>query len=183
MSPTRRISLEFERRLLEHPRAYHLRRMRMAVWLYLALLTRLSPGARSLTIQFLEIAQEMGLPEGTVRSWLGHLRRLHYLEVDRQNGSAHVTVTRLGLPEPPPAPKAKFFTVRKLERALGEANNAAQLEEGVKYPDDVIKRALAGALAVPDAGIRKSRTALFIFLLKKYANPDDHHEQTNDSGA
>lgn len=174
MTTTRRISLEFERRLLEHPRAYHLRRMRMAIWLYLALLIRLPRGDKALTIDYMSIAQDMGIPEGTVRSWLGHLRRLQYVRVERLNGSARVTVSRLGLPEPPPAPRPKFFTVRKLERALGETGNAEQLESAVKYPDEVIKRALAGTLAVPEAGIRKSRTALFQYLLKKYAQ--EHQE-------
>ncbi len=183
MTVTRRIELQFERRLLEHPAAYHLRRMRMALWLYLVLLTRLLRGQDRLEIEPMQVALDMGLPEGTVRSWLGHLRRMQYLHVERLNGSARVTITRLGLPEPPPAPKPKFFTVRKLEQALGEQNNTAQLAEAIRYPDDVIKRALAGALAVPESGIRKSRTALFIFLLKKYANPQDGTEQDNDPRA
>lgn len=188
MTQTRRISLEFERRLLEHPRAYHLRRMRMAIWLYLDLLVRLPRGDKALTIDYLSMAQDLGVPEGTVRTWLGHLRGMQYVRVERLNGSARVTVSRLGLPEPPPAPKPKFFTVRKLERALGEIGNAEQLETAVKCPDEVIRRALAGALAVPEAGIRKSRTALFVYLLKKYAQeqqegPDtDPIQVTTDSG-
>ena len=34
------ITLTLDRRILEHPRAYHLRRMRGALWLYLDLLAR-----------------------------------------------------------------------------------------------------------------------------------------------
>jgi len=167
----KRITLEFERRLLEHPAAYHLRRMRLALWLYLDLLTRLPAGQDTLAIDPQQVAMDMGLPEGTVRSWLGHLRRMKYLDLERRNGTIYARVGRLGLPEPPSAPRPRFFTVRKLERALGETDNAKQLEEAMKYPDDVIKRALAGALAVPEANIRKSRTALFIYLLKRYDPP------------
>jgi|CXWL01.1.fsa_nt_gi hypothetical protein len=167
----KRINLEFERRLLEHPAAYHFRRMRLSFWLYLDLLTRLPAGQDTLAVDPQQVAMEMGLPEGTVLSWLGHLRRMKYLDLERRNGTIHVRIGRLGLPEPPPAPKPKFFTVRKLERALGERDNGPQLEEAVKYPDDIIKRALAGALAVPEANIRKSRTALFIYLLKRYDEP------------
>jgi hypothetical protein len=167
----KRISLEFERRLLEHPAAYHYRRMRLAVWLYLDLLTRLPAGEDTLAFDPQQVAMDMGLPEGTIRSWLGHLRRMQYVRLERRDGSLQVKIGRLGLPEPPPAPKPKFFTVRKLERALGERDTEKKLEEAVKYPDDVIKRALAGALAVPEANIRKSRTALFIYLLKRYDEP------------
>lgn len=169
MTTTRRVRLEFERRLLEHPAAYHLRRMRLALWLYLDLLARLPAGQDALELDPTEVATDMGLPEGTVRSWLGHLRRLHYLDLQRLNGKVRVKVTRLGLPEPPPAPRPRFFTLGKLARALGEQGNEQQLQEALKFPDDAVKRALAGALAVPEAQIRKSRTALFLYLLKRYA--------------
>jgi len=171
MTITRRIQLEFERRLLEHPAAYHLRRMRLALWLYLDLLTRLPAGKDTLAVDPQQVAMDMGLPEGTVRSWLGHLRRMKYLDLERRDGTIHVRIGRLGLPEPPPAPKPRFFTVRKLERALGETDNAKQLEEALQYSDNVVKRSLAGALAVPETNIRKSRTALFLYLLKRYGPP------------
>lgn len=171
MTTTRRISLQFERRLLEHPAAYHLRRMRLALWLYLDLLTRLTPGQDTLEVAPLDVALDMGLPEGTVRSWLGHLRRMQYLRVEPLNGKVHIRVSRLGLPEPPPAPKPRFFTLAKLERAIGETGNEAQLQEALKHPDHIIKRALAGALAPPEAEIRKSRTALFLYLINRYDPP------------
>ena len=37
------------------------------------------------------------------------------------------------------------------------------------HSDEQIKRALAGTLAVPETQIRRSRTALFIYLLKRHA--------------
>jgi DNA-binding transcriptional ArsR family regulator len=174
MTPlTAHIQLEFERRLLEHPAAYHLRRMRMALWLYLELVSRIPAGEDTVAVDPAEIAPTMGLVEGTVRSWLGHLRRMHYVDIRRQGGTALVRIGRLGLPDVRPvAPAAddRFFTVARIERALGERGNAGDLEAALKFPDPVIRRALATTLAVPDRRIRKSRTALFTYLLKRYAN-------------
>ena len=44
MSSPQTITLSLDRRILEHPRAYHLRRMRAGIWLYLDLLARLPAG-------------------------------------------------------------------------------------------------------------------------------------------
>lgn len=169
MTTSHRIRLEFERRLLEHPAAYHLRRMRISLWLYLDLLTRLPAGQDTLELDPREVATDMGLPEGTVRSWLGHLRRMQYLEVRRLNGKVRVRIGRLGLPEPPAEPKPRFFTVGKLARALGEPGNERELEHALAYGDLIIRQALAATLAVPERRIRKSRTALFLYLLKQHA--------------
>jgi hypothetical protein len=169
MAGPRHRTLQFERRLLEHPRAYHHRRMRLALWLYFVILARLPPGQDTVEVEPVQVSYDMGLPEGTVRSWLGHLRRLHYLKTERLNGSLRVRVTRLGLPEPAPKPVPKFFTKAKLVRALGEADDGKLLDEVLKHPDEVIRRALAGTLAVPAEQIRKSRTALFNYLVKRYA--------------
>jgi hypothetical protein len=117
----------------------------------------------------------MGPPDRTVRSWLGHLRKAGYLDAVRLNGSVRVTLGRVEIQEPvaPPAQPTRFFTVPKLQRALGEPGNDEALQAALSlYPDAVVKRALAGTLAVPETQIRRSRTALFIYLLKRHA----HHE-------
>jgi hypothetical protein len=173
------LTITLDRRLLEHPEALHLRRMRGAIWLYLALLARLPRGADSLEVAPSDLARTMGLPEGTVRSWLGHLRKHHYAEILRLNGSVRVRVKHVPAGDrpsqtPAPAP-TRFFTVPKLEAALGETGNRDVLEGALAaHPDPVIRRALAGALAVRASEIRRSRTALFIYLLKRHAqnHPD-----------
>ena len=145
--------------------------MRAAVWLYLVLLTRLPPGSDAVDVDPAEIARTMGLPEGTIRSWLGHLRTLRYVETRRLNGSVRVRLKRESAPPPPetPAP-TRFFTIAKLESALGETGHRELLESALAaYPDPAVKRALAGALAVPAGEIRRSRTALFLYLLKRHA--------------
>jgi DNA-binding transcriptional ArsR family regulator len=165
------LSLTLDRRLLRHPRAYHLRRMRMGVWLYLDLLARLSSGAGSIEIEPAAVGEEMGLPEATVRSWLGHLKKAGYVEAMRLNGKIRVSVRKGFVPEAPAAPKTRFFTVAKIERALGDKLNTAAFEAALKlHSDEVIRKALAGALAPPEDQIRRSRTALFLYLLRRHAN-------------
>jgi len=163
------ITLTLDRRLLEHPRACHLRRMRAAIWLYLDLLAR---GAGTIEIEPAAVGGAMGLPEGTVRSWLGHLRKGGYLEAKRLNGKVRVAIENRA----PAAPAVKtpkpdhFFTVAKIMRALGERVDPDAVEEALDHHnDDAIRRALAGALAVPTEKIRRSRTALFLYLLKRNA--------------
>ena len=173
MSSSEPITLSLDRRILEHPRAYHLRRMRAGLWLYLDLLARLPADAETFEVEPAAIGRDMGLPEGTIRSWLGHLRKVGYVEAVRLNGKSRVTIKRAAAPEPPvesPAIPNRFFTVPKLQRALGEAGSDEALQAALSlYPDAVVKRALAGTLAVPETQIRRSRTALFIYLLKRHA--------------
>jgi hypothetical protein len=170
------LTIQLERRLLRHPRAYHLRRMRLCVWLYLDLLARLPVGSETIEVEPAVIGEEMGLPEPTVRSWLGHLRKAGYVSADRLNGKVRVTIKKGFVPEAPVTPKERFFTVAKLQRMLKDKLNVEAFEAALKlYPDSVIRRALAGALAPPDEQIHRSRTALFLYLIKKYA----HHRQEN----
>lgn len=169
------ITLTLDRRILEHPRAYHLRRMRAGVWLYLDLLARLSAGAATIEVEPAAIGKDMGLPEATIRSWLGHLRRAGYVEAVRLNGAVRVTLRDVDPPKTPSPPitaePKRFFSVAKLERALGEGSDSIALSNALDRHDDVhIRTALAGALAVPEIQIRRSRTALFIYLLKHHAN-------------
>jgi hypothetical protein len=176
MSSPQPITLTLDRRILEHPRAYHLRRMRAGLWLYLDLLARLPAGAETFEVEPAAIGREMGLPEGTIRSWLGHLRKASYLEAVRLNGKVRVTLKHV--PEPmaatsEPAAPTRFFTVRKLQDALGERGNDEALEAALEANlDAAIQRALAATLAVPETRIRRSRTALFLYLLKRHSHEE-----------
>lgn len=175
MSSTQPITLSLDRRILEHPRAYHLRRMRAGIWLYLDLLARLPAGTDTFEVEPAAVGQDMGLPEGTIRSWLGHLRKAGYLDAVRLNGAVRITLRRQAAGEPTveATKPERFFTVPKLQRALGESGNADALQAALNLcSDDVVKRALAGTLAVPETQIRRSRTALFIYLLKRHAHQD-----------
>src|SRR5882724_9612245 len=98
MSSPQPTTLQLDRRILEHPRAYHLRRMRAGIWLYLYLLARLPAESESFEVEPAAIGRDMGLPEGTVRSWLGHLRKSGYLDAVRLNGKTRVTIKRARAP-------------------------------------------------------------------------------------
>ena len=107
MSTSHPITLTLDRRLLRHPRAYHLRRMRLGIWLYLDLLARLPAGAETLEIDPAAIGAEMGLPEATIRSWLGHLRQARYVDAHRLNGHVRVTIRTVHLPTAPVHPRRR----------------------------------------------------------------------------
>jgi hypothetical protein len=170
MTPSPTVTLALDRRLLRHPRAYHLRRMRLGLWLYLDLLARLPAGAEAIDVDPVTVAAELGLSEGTVRSWLGHLRKAGYLRLERLNGTLRVSIRKGFVPEPPAAPATaaqRFFTVARLPRALGDPVTREPFEAVLRvHPDAAIRAALAGALAPPEEHIRRSRTALFLYLLK-----------------
>lgn len=171
MSLTDSLTFTIERRLLRHPRAVHLRRMRLSLWLYLDLLARLPNESDTIDVDPGLIGVEMGLSEGTVRSWLGHLRKAGYVDAERLNGKVRVRIKKGFVQEPPVAPTERVFTVRKLQRALGDKLNVEAFEAALKlYPDEAIRKALAGALAPPEDQIRRSRTALFLYLLKRYTH-------------
>jgi hypothetical protein len=146
--------------------------MRAGLWLYLDLMARLPAGAETFEVEPAAIGRDMGLPEGTIRSWLGHLRKAGYLGAVRINGAVRVTMKRAVAPEPPaePAKSTRFFTVARIQRALGEPANDEAIQSALDaHSDEVVKRALAGTLAVPETEIRRSRLALFIYLLKRHA--------------
>src|SRR5258705_7768250 len=131
MSSPQPITLSLDRRILEHPRAYHLRRLRAGIWLYLDLLVRLPAGTDTFEIEPAAIGRDMGLPEGTIRSWLGHLRKAGYIDAVRLNGKVRATMKRAAAPEPPAQPPAapiRLFTVPKIQRALGEQGNDESLQ-------------------------------------------------------
>lgn len=177
MSNPQPITLTLDRRLFENPAALHIGRMRAAVWLYLDLLARLPPGNDTIEVEPVKLSEAMGLPEGTIRSWLGHLRKARYIEATRLNGSVRVRIRHSFVPGPPPGHSSppRFFTVGKLARALGESGYDRALEDALSaHPDQLIQRALAGALAVPAGEIRRSRTALFLYLLKHHAQQPDN---------
>ena len=164
------ITITLDRHLLEHPRAYHLRRMRQGIWLYLDLLARLAGRPGTLEVEPAAVGRDMGLPEGTIRSWLGHLRQGGYTRVRRLNGAIEVTVLGAETPARKPEATIKVRSAEDLTRALGEPGNPIAFQAALNlYPKRIIERSLKETLAVPQSEIRHSRTALFLYLLK-------HHE-------
>lgn len=62
---------------------------------------------------------------------------------------------------------------RRIARGLGEEDSLPIFRAIVKrHPDSIIRRAYEETLAVPPQKIRKSRGAIFNYLVKKYARKD-----------
>jgi hypothetical protein len=170
MSPPQPTNLTLDRRLLEHPRAYHLRRMRAGIWLYLDLLARLAGRPGSLELEPAAVGREMGLPEGTIRSWLGHLRKGGYLKANRRDGAIEVTLDGRKIPADESPRPMRVHSATSLALALGESGKELALEAALRlYPKKLVDRALEATIAVPQGQIRHSRTGLFLYLLKQYA--------------
>jgi len=163
------ITLTLDRRLLEHPRAYHLRRMRAGVWLYLDLLARLSGQAGTLEFEPAAVGRDMGLPEGTIRSWLGHLRKGGYLKAEHSGDALRVTLDGRKIPAADTPRAAKRHTAASLSAALGESGHEVALEAALRlYAARAINQALEKATSLPQSRIRHSRTGLFLYLLKQH---------------
>ena len=156
-------------------KATHGKRMRQAIWLYLYLLLAVNPATGKRILSPRHIAKEMGLKEETVRSWLGHLRRQGYASVERQGDLVAVTVTKWPKRKPQAASESvnrkSPLTPEALAKALGSDPSDPFLREVVMGEDLTrIQEVLAQVTRVPEERIRKSRLALFRYLLKK-TNP------------
>jgi len=154
-------------------------RMRQTIWLYLYLVLQLNPRTGRLVTEVSTIGQDMGISEETIRSWLGHLRRKGYVSVKRQGGYWLITVTGLRpIPESPPAKVLRPDEVVNVEKQRLAQRIAKEFEdEGnlpyyqdlcERYPEHLINRAFSEVRKVPELKIKKSRGALFTYLVKKY---------------
>ena len=117
--------------------------MRAGLWLYLDLLARLPAGADTFEVEPAAVGRDMGLPEGTVRSWLGHLRKAGYLDAVRLNGKVRVTIEASPTPPTPSArPTAATHTLlHRRQDSSGHSGrpattNALQAALNL-YPDEV----------------------------------------------
>ena len=161
--------------LVVDPKATHVKRMRQAIWLYLYLLLAVNPSTGKRIFAPSGIAGEMGLKEETVRSWLGHLRRQGYVAVERQGDLVAVTVTKWPKRKPQAASESvnrkSSVTPEALAKALGCDPSDPFLKEVVMGEDLTrVQEVLVQVTRVPEDRIKKSRLALFRYLLRK-TNP------------
>lgn len=194
--------------LIADPKAKHYYCMQQAVWLYLYFIAFSNVRTGKLTARLSEIAHDMGLPEETLRSWLGHLRKWHYVMAEKQGDEIVFKITKwkniateLEATPIPPRENIKKKAGRRIcpiktdseeehqvhdvtslayeiASALEEPTNQPYFEEMCRrYPDHIIQRSLVEAQAFPAEKIKKSRGALFAYLVKKYA-----HEKQSSAG-
>lgn len=92
------------RGLAADPVAKHYHKMKSCLWLYIYLVVSVNRDTGKLFCQPSTIAQDMGVKEETVRSWLGHLRRQNYVWARRQGDWLLIGICRWK-PLPPMAPR------------------------------------------------------------------------------
>ena len=71
--------------------------------------------------------------------------------------------------------KEKFLAEELAERLDEEGSIELYRSYVATFPEDLLRKVLAEVLAVPAEKIRKSRGALFSYLIKKYAKRANNH--------
>jgi len=76
------------------------------------------------------------------------------------------------------ATKAQFIA-QEIAVALNDKPNVSLYEfYAQSYPEPLLRAILANVLRVPEERIKKSRGALFTYLVKKYANNQQHNHRS-----
>ncbi|HYE72503.1 MAG TPA: hypothetical protein VEF04_04195 [Blastocatellia bacterium] len=76
----------------------------------------------------------------------------------------------------PSSPQNNQLLAAQLVKVLNAPEESVRMFQICqKYPHPIIYRALRLAQTVPEAKIRKSRLALFVYLVKHYAHHTRHH--------
>jgi hypothetical protein len=183
--------------IVAEPQAKHYRRMRNAVWLYLYLMICANPKTGKLTACVSDIAESMGHSEATISSWLGHLRKWHYVSLEKQKKSLYLKINqwkdiidvpqratlsqtneaikgrKKTLPKAPAKDVLPPEPVKMAQQIAGEFQAVSSFPYFEKlcrsYPRELILKAYNKTKAIPAEKIKKSRGALFVYLVKKYA--------------
>ena len=168
----------------------HYTRLRQGYWLYLYLLLKAHPDSGKLVMAPEKAASETGVKVETVRSWLGHLRKQGYLHARRQGQVYVLTLSNWSVGRnhsfPELIPDEDYengyheLTPEELTKRLGNGDGLSFYRSLCdRYPQDILCRALSEVEAIPAERIKKSRGALFTYLVKKYAQEE---KENNNSG-
>lgn len=154
-------------------------RMRQTIWLYLYLVLQLNARTSRLVTKVSTISQDMGIKQETIRSWLGHLKKQGYVSVKGQGDYLMIAVT--GLKPTAESPKVlrpdqvvnveQQRLAQRIAKEFKDEDNLGYYEDLCeRFPEHLINRAFSEVRKVPQAKIKKSRGALFTYLVKKYAS-------------
>ncbi len=165
-------SIDIRRGLVVDAQAQHLRRMRQTIWVYLYVLLAVN---RTTGVRLIDpgiAAAQMGIAEATVRSSLGHLRKQGYLRIERDGQLLRVTVTKwrsVGR-ESTTVPRKRVVALSAdalAARLGGNALDPFWKDAVTQLPARVIRDLLDQVERVPAEKIRKSREALFRYLVQQ----------------
>ena len=173
------------------PNVTHYNMIKQAIWLYLYLLIHASKKTNRVDLSVADIAAETGFKTETIAGWLGQLRKHNFIRMDRD--SSTVTITRIWQyrqignhlienqesgarsntktkgKEVSRKADAISESAQKLARELGESDNASFYERICStYSAGDIERTLSKVIKIPSSQIKKSRAALFNYLIKSY---------------
>lgn len=170
------------------------RSMHTALWLYLVLRAAAAPETGRLRAKPIELARLVGVSPETISSLLGRLRVHRFVETRRVQGQIEVRVVDWS-----PPPRAPVTTgahhgaagdaqsepsglAYEIAEAFDDLGNLARYENLIEsYPEPLVRRAFREARLVPRGRVRKSRGALFTYLLKTYANNANLDEEDLDA--
>jgi DNA-binding transcriptional ArsR family regulator len=177
LSPTAPV----RRGLVVDPEAKHIHAMKQAVWLYLYLVTAANPRTGVRIVDPAAVAEQMGLADATVRSWLGHLRKAGYVRVEREGRHLRVTLRRwrpIGVKSTRQSRRAATAGLKssgKAQAPLDGKTLAKRLggdpldpfweRTAASVDPEALTQIVEKVLAIPPERIRKSREALFRYLI------------------
>jgi DNA-binding transcriptional ArsR family regulator len=162
------------RGLVADPDGRHYFRMKNAIWLYLYLALSVNPHTGKLLSKLDFISSQMGISKETLQTWLGHLKKWGYVSTQRQGESILFKLSRWREPNKP-TPKQE--TKSEENSLASEIAETFEDKENIgyyqwiceNYPENSVKRAFLEVKKMPNNKIKKSRGALFTYLVKKYS--------------
>ncbi|MCK4351823.1 hypothetical protein KAW65_00255 [candidate division WOR-3 bacterium] len=152
--------------------AKHYYRVKNAIWLYLYLVLSANSKTGKLLSRLDFIASQMGICKDTLQTWLGHLKKWGYVTTQKQGESIVFKLSRWKESyQPKVEAKAKEeLLAERIAKTFKDEENLSYYETLCeRYSEDLINLAFREVKKIPSSKIRKSRGALFTYLVKKYA--------------
>lgn len=176
----------------------HYYRLKHAIWLYLYLLIEANHRTGRVLTTLEKISSDMGLDIQLLITFLGHLKRWNYVSTQKESGQILFKIAKWkSIPGLQELLEAKGKNADSSKKKQQKTKRALQEEHPLvkeivtafddkgsqpyyeqlcaKYPEELILRTFKKVQALPDDKIKKSRGALFTYLLKQYAS----HQKKN----
>ena len=195
------------RGLTHDPDGRHYFRMKHAVWLYLYLLIEANYRTGRVVTSIEKIRQDTGIETNLLCSFLGHLKQWNYVSTEKQNGHILFKISKWKtVPEfddflsngnkkandaakkpktsrKPAKPAKPNPLAQEIVQSFQDKDNLSFYEQVCsQYSEDLIRRILQKVQEIPDEKIKKSRGALFTYLIKQYDPKKQNNNKSKNSG-
>lgn len=169
----------------------HYSRLKQGLWLYLFLLISAHPVTGKLVVNPDKISSVVGLSVETIHSNLGHLKKQGYLRSEKEGlvyvvslhdwPGKHIKAEPEKIPDENLEDNSDRLTAEDLSERLGNSEGLAYYSSLCeRYPQDVLVKALEEVEAIPPERIKKSKGALYTYLVKKYAKEEEENKNTGN---